>query len=139
MSINLTNTAQNLKSRFRIIRLILVIAGAASIAFGLLGIFLPILPTTPFLLLAAACFARSSDRFYNWLLSNRLFGKYIMNYREGKGILLRYKIIALSALWGLMLYSALFAVQNWWVRIILLGIAAGVTVHLCMIKTSKPD
>jgi len=116
-----------------------VIAGSVSVAFGLLGIFLPVLPTTPFLLLAAACFARSSDRFYNWLLSNRLFGKHIMNYREGKGVLLRYKIIVLSALWGLMLYSALFAVQNWWARIILLGIAVCVTIHLCMIKTCKPD
>lgn len=120
-----------------IIRAILLIAGTISLVIGIVGIFLPLLPTTPFLLLAAACYARGSDRFYNWLLCNKLFGNYIRNYREGKGIALRIKIITLSLLWATILISALFVVSTLILRIMLIIIAIGVTLHIATIKTVK--
>ena len=63
----------------------LILVGSLSIGLAFLGIFLPLLPTTPFLLLAAACYLRSSDRFYHWLIYHKWFGNYIRNYREGRG------------------------------------------------------
>ncbi|MBS4538796.1 DUF454 family protein [Clostridium sp. D2Q-11] len=74
-----------------IIKGILVFIGTLSVILGVIGIFLLLLPTTPFLLLAAACYIRGSKKFYNWLISNRFFGKYIKNYSEGKGIALKTK------------------------------------------------
>ena len=69
-----------------LIKIILISVGSLSVLLGILGIFLPLLPTTPFLLLAALCYSRSSERFYQWLVTNRWFGEYIRNYREGRGI-----------------------------------------------------
>jgi uncharacterized protein len=103
------------------------------------GIILPILPTTPFLLLAAYLYARSSNRFYNWLLSNRWFGEYIRNYREGKGIPLIHKIISILLLWLTIVYSVWFVVSLLWVKLMLIGIAGGVTIHLVRVKTFKPE
>ena len=98
------------------------------------GIFIPVRPTTPFLLLAAALYARSSKRFYNWLVNNRILGRYIKNYREGKGIPLKAKIIAISILWITIGYSAIFAMEILWVRILLVIIAIGVTVHIVRVR-----
>ena len=72
------------KERSRFVKALYFIAGTVCLILGIIGIILPILPTTPFLLLAAGCYARSSERFYNWLLNNRILGSYIRNYREGK-------------------------------------------------------
>ena len=80
------------------VRGLLIILGTISVLLGLIGIILPLLPTTPFLLLGAAIYAKSSDKFYNWLVENKLFGSYIKNYREGKGIPIRVKISAISFL-----------------------------------------
>jgi len=109
------------------------------VALGVLGIFVPVLPTTPFLLLAAICYARSSERFYHWLLNNRWFGEYIKNYREGRGIPLRVKILTLIALWLTIGFTTLLVISVWWVQLILLGVAVGVTIHLVRIKTFKRD
>jgi uncharacterized protein len=114
---------------------LLVVAGMLFVGLGVVGIFLPILPTTPFLLLAAYCFARSSDRFYHWLLTNRWFGEYIRNYREGRGMPLREKIISLTALWLTVGLTVAFSVSAWWLRLLLLGIALGVTTHLVRLPT----
>ncbi len=122
-----------------VIRTLLIVTGTLSVMLGILGIFLPLLPTTPFLLLAAFCYSRSSDRFYHWLITNRWFGEYIRNYREGRGIALRQKIIALSLLWLTMSYSIWFVVSQWWVQLILLGIAVSVTIHLIRMKTFRPE
>lgn len=120
-------------------KVLLVACGTLSVALGVLGMFFPVLPTTPFLLLAAFCYARSSERFYHWLTTNRLFGEYIKNYWAGKGIPLKQKIIALTFLWLTMGYAVLFVVPLWWVKLLLLGIAAGVTTHLVRLKTYKPE
>ena len=118
-------------------RLLLIASGTLFVGLGVLGIFLPVLPTTPFLLLAAVCYARSSERFYHWLITNRWSGEYIRNYREGRGITLRHKVLTLLLLWLTIIYSAWFVVSLWWVKLILLGIAVGVTLHLIKMKTCK--
>jgi len=120
-------------------RIVLISCGMLCVALAVLGIFLPVLPTTPFLLLASICFARSSQRFYSWLMTNRWFGKYIRNYREGRGVSLRHKTFAILLLWMTIGYAVLFAELKRWGKLILLGIAIGVTIHLLRIKTFKPE
>jgi len=117
-------------------KILLITCGTISVALGVLGLFLPLLPTTPFLLLAAACYARSSEKLYDWLLGNRWFGEYIRNYREGKGIPLRRTAVAIALLWLTISYTAIVAVSLLWVRLILLAIAGGVTFHLVSISTT---
>jgi uncharacterized protein len=114
-------------------------AGSVSLALGVLGIPLPLLPTTPFLLLSAWCYARSSQRFYCWLLNHRLFGEYIRDYREKGGVQKKVKITAIALLWVTISISATFAVGLWWVRLLLLGIAIGVSIHILSLKTVKKD
>ena len=116
----------------------LIAAGLICVAFGSLGIFLPVLPTTPFLLLAAWCFARSSDRYYNWLISNRIFGQYIRNYQEGRGLPLRIKILAIVMLWTAILYSIYAWVSHTVLQLALLTIAVGVTIYIISIKPTTP-
>jgi len=121
----------------RVVKGLWIAGGSLSVALGVIGIFFPVLPTTPFLLLAAFCYARSSDPFYHWLLNNRWFGAYIRNYREGRGIPLTEKILAISSLWLTIGFSVLFVVQVMWVKLLLLAIAVGVTTHLVRIKTLR--
>jgi len=132
------NIAEQLKlHRSKILRWILIITGTVLVGIGVLGIFLPLLPTTVFFLLAAACYARSSEKFYHWLLHNRWFGRYIKNYRSGNGMTLSSKIFSLTFLWAAILYSVIFGTENFYIRLILVLIAAGVTLHLVTIKTYK--
>jgi uncharacterized protein len=119
-------------------RNLLIVCGTVSVGFGLVGIFVPVLPTTPFLLLAAYCYGRSSSKFYDWLLSNRWFGEYIRNYREGRGIPLKQKIFSITMLWLTIGYAVWFVIPLWWAQVIMLGIATGVTVHLLRVKTWRP-
>lgn len=123
----------------KLARALLVAGGTVSVALGVLGIVLPLLPTTPFLLLAAFCYARSSPRLLEWLLSNRWFGEYIRNYREGRGIPLREKLFTLSLLWLTIAVTVVFALDTWPLRLVLLAIAAGVTIHVARVKTLRED
>jgi uncharacterized membrane protein YbaN (DUF454 family) len=129
---NRVNRTQN-----RFLRAALVTAGTFFVGLAILGIFLPLLPTTCFLILAAACYARSSERFYNWLLNNRWFGRYVRNYLEKKGVPLRAKLLSISLLWITILFSATFVVDNLIVRIILILIAISVTIHIVRIPTLR--
>jgi len=121
----------------RLTRNLLIASGTLCVALALLGLFLPVLPTTPFLLLAAVCYARSSGRLYNWLMTNRWFGAYIRNYREGRGMPLWHKVLAISLLWLTIGYAAWFVVPQWWVKVILLGIAVAVTTHLLKTESAR--
>jgi uncharacterized membrane protein YbaN (DUF454 family) len=125
------------KQKHRIIRALLLAAGTISLALGAIGVVVPLLPTTPFLLLAAACYLRSSDRMHSWLINNKWFGSYIKNYQEGKGIPLKTKILAVSFLWITIIISAFFVTKILWVQIILLAIATGVSVHIIRLPTFK--
>lgn len=112
----------------------MIFAGFVSIGLGTIGVFLPIIPTTPFLLLAAWLFLRSSDHFYNWLMNHKVFGKYIKDYLEEKGIRKGAKIFALSLLWPSIIVSSTF-IPLWVGRIILYIIATMVTIHILKLKT----
>ena len=96
---------------------------------GIIGIFLPLLPTTPFLLLTAACYLRSSPRFYHWLISHPVLSKYLLAYLDGKGIPRRVKIYTTLPLWVSLLFSA-YLVPLLWVKAGLMLIGAGVTVYI---------
>lgn len=125
--------------RSPVIRILLIVAGSISVGLAVLGIILPVLPTTPFLLLAAWCYARSSTRFYVWLMTHRLWGKYLRDYTSGKGVPLHIKIWALTLLWAAILSSAFLAVELIWVRILLIVIAIGVSIHIIKIKTLEKE
>lgn len=116
----------------------LIVLGTFCVVLGVLGMFLPVLPTTPLLLLAAVCYARSSERFYHRLMTNRWCGEYIRNYREGRGIPLKQKVLTILVLWLTIGSTVWLSASQWWVQWILLGIAVGVTIHLAKIKTYKP-
>lgn len=117
-------------------RIIFYVIGYLSIALGIIGIIFPILPTTPFLLLAAACFARNSEKAYNWLLNNKLFGKFIRDYRDGKGLPVKVKIYTLLFLWLSIIVSIVF-ISIFWVQILLLIIASAVSIHVITIKPKR--
>lgn len=118
-------------------RRLLVVIGTIFVGLAAIGVVLPLLPTTPFLLVAAACYARGSDRFSNWLLGNRLFGKALRDYREGKGLPPRVKISAIALLWTTIGLSAAFGTDILAVRLIVIAIAMGVTTHILTIPTSR--
>ncbi|MEO8483350.1 MAG: YbaN family protein [Acidobacteriota bacterium] len=122
----------------RLLKGLLVVCGTIAVALGVIGIFVPLMPTTVFLLLAAACYARSSDRFYQKLMSNRWLGSYIRNSREGRGMTRRQKIVTLSMLWVGIGASAVWSVESAWLRALLVAIALGVTVHVARLKVAAP-
>ena len=116
---------------------ILIILGSISLALGVIGIFLPLLPTTPFLLLSAALYVRSSENLYNWLIHQKYLGTYIRNFREHKAIPLRAKIISVTLVWATLLYCAIFISENIYFRIALLILATAVSWHILSYKTLK--
>jgi uncharacterized membrane protein YbaN (DUF454 family) len=118
-------------------RILLVILGSVSFGLAVAGVFLPLLPTTPLLLLSAWCFFRSSPRLYNWLLNHPRFGEYIRNFREHKAIPLRVKIVSVSLLWLTLGYCTIFIAQQWWLRSILLGLAIAITWHILSYATLR--
>jgi hypothetical protein len=121
-----------------IVRWTLLTAGTILVGIGILGIFLPLLPTTVFFLMAAWCYARSSHRFYDWLHHNKYFGKYLKNYREGKGGTVLSKVSSIVILWGGIIYS-IIVTGSLTIQLILLAIAVGVTIHIIVIPTYRPD
>ncbi|UOR10813.1 YbaN family protein [Halobacillus amylolyticus] len=116
-------------------KIILIIVGFLSLGLGLAGILLPLLPTTPFLLLAAACFVRSSNKLYYWLITNKWFGSYIRDFRAGNGIPLKAKVIGVTTLWISIIYSAFFIVPLVTVRIVMLLVASYFTWYILSQKT----
>lgn len=118
---------------------ILIFFGTLCVALGVLGMFLPLLPTTVFLLLAAYCYSHSSERFHNWLLSNRLCGEYISNYKSGRGITARQKASTIAMLWASIGFSMWYVSGALWFNLMMLSIAAGVTIHLLWLKTYRPE
>ncbi|MFO7577338.1 MAG: YbaN family protein [Pelovirga sp.] len=125
--------------RQRLLRWILLGSGFLCVALGTLGIFLPVLPTVPFLLLAAACFARSSERFHNWLLEHPHLGPILHAYLDGQGIPLRAKISALVLLWISIPVSVFFFIPLLWIQILLIGIGLAVSVHLLRLPLRPND
>lgn len=117
---------------------LLLVCGTICVALGVIGIFLPLMPTTVFLLMAAACYARSSERFYQRLVTHRWLGVYIRNSREGRGMRRRDKAVTLTLLWLSIGATMIWTAQTWWLRLLLLAIAAGVTIHVARIPVCVP-
>lgn len=118
---------------------LLTAIGVLAVGLAAAGVFLPLLPTTPFLLLAAACFVRSSDRLHQWLITHRWFGPYIRNYREHKAITKRAKIVTLLLLWGTLGVTAMGVIDSMVVRFLLLVMGVGVTLHVLNMRTLTPE
>ena len=108
---------------------IFILIGIVAVILGILGIFLPLLPTTPFLLLASACFARASPRLHNWLQTNKVFGNYLRNYENGYGIPLKAKVWVLVFMWGSMAYS-IWRIDLFVIRILIAVIGVAVSIYL---------
>lgn len=140
-----SSPASNLKRKGQqIIRALWLTAGTICVALGAIGIVLPILPTTPFLLAAAACYYKSSPRLHRWLLNNKYFGEYIRNYTEGKGLTAKTKVTALTVLWATISISIVFALPRLLpitfvlpLQIIMIAMAAAVSVHILRLPTYR--
>ena len=98
---------------------VLVAAGSLCLALAVLGVFLPLLPTTPFLLLASACYVRSSERLHGWLMGNRVLGGYIRGFKERRGIPLRARVTTVVLLWLPLAYS-IYRLDLLWLELLLL-------------------
>jgi len=105
-------------------KVLMIIGGSFSLILGVIGIFIPGLPTTPFLLLTAALFLRSSDRLYNWLIQNKYLGKYVLNYRRRKGMTRQQKVYSISLMWIMIAFSACFLIKPLLIRLVV--VVAGV-------------
>lgn len=116
------------------VKYLLIILGSISLALGFLGMFLPILPTTPFLLLTSYCYIRGSKGMHDWLMNNKRFGPYLDDYFNKKGITKRNRFKSIGSLWiGISISAYLVDIVH--LRIFLLFVAIGVTIHLCRLKT----
>ena len=118
-------------------KFLLAALGLLSLGLGILGIFLPVLPTTPFLLLASFLFLKSSKSLYDWLMNHPKLGPYISNFLVHKAIPLRVKIVSVSLVWITLLYCALMVAEHWAFRTLFIVIAAAVSVHILSYKTLK--
>ena len=115
--------------RDKLFKGLLITIGWLSVILGVMGIFLPLLPTTPFLLLAAACFVRSSPRFYQWLVQHPRLGRYVLAYLEGSGIPKRAKYITIVMIFSTMSLS-IYLVPLTWVKFLLVGIGLCVSIYI---------
>lgn len=114
-----------------------LISGFILVVIGVIGIFLPLLPTTIFLILASICFLKSSPKASEWLRNHKILGGYIDNYQNNTGLTRNANITNIITLWTSISLSAFLLTEELYIRIILLAIAIGVTIHLAMIKTKK--
>lgn len=128
----------------KVIRAMWLVAGFVCVGLGAIGIVLPILPTTPFILAAAACFCKSSPKMYSWLMNNKWFGEYIKNYREGRGLPMKTKLTALVVLWVTIGFSTGFLLSRLLpvllvlpMQLLMVAVAVGVSIHILRLPTFK--
>ncbi len=119
------------------VKYLYLFSGLLLVLIGVIGIFLPVLPTTIFLILASACFIKSSPEANQWLRSHKILGMYVKNYQDKSGLTIKSKIFNIIFLWIMISTSAIFFTKLWYIRFLLFLIAVGVTIHLMMIKTKK--
>ena len=115
-------------------RYLYILLGTFSLVMGIIGIFLPVLPTTPLLLLTAFCYYRGSERMYNWLMSHPRLGTYIRNFREHRVIPRKVKAYILTLLWTSLLFCA-YILHPIWLKCLMIAIAIGVTWHILSYKS----
>lgn len=121
------------------LRLVLIGCGFFLLFLAFLGAILPVVPTTPFLLASAACFYRSSDRFYKKIMYNKYFGHYLRDYKSGNGIPMRVKVLSILFLWCSSLISVFFFIPYWWLSAFVIAIISVVTFHILRIKTKSTE
>jgi len=131
------NIKQNSVQYSKFYRYLYLLSGFLLVGIGVIGIFLPILPTTIFLILASACFVKGSPRANEWLRNHKILGMYIKNYQDKSGLTIKAKVFNISLLWIMILSSAFFFTEELFIKLLLLAIAIGVTIHLLMVKTKK--
>lgn len=124
-------------STFAAMKTLYIALGSVSLALGIVGIFLPLLPTTPFLLLAAALYFRGSPRLYAWLMNHPRLGPYIRRFREEKALPLRAKILSVSLMWITILHCTFFLIPLLWVKIVLWVVSAVTTAYILSFKTLR--
>lgn len=115
-------------------RVVLNILGTMFLLVGVLGAVLPLLPATPFLLLASACYVRGSSTLHNWLMSHRYLGPYITNIKDKRGMPIKAKIITITVLWISLLFS-IYRVDSLLLDSTLLIVGVGVTTLILKLKT----
>jgi len=120
-------------------RYLYLVSGTLLVAIGVIGIFLPVLPTTIFLILASACFVKSSPKAYNWLGNHKILGAYLKNYQDKSGLTIKAKVFNITFLWLMILTSAYFFTNEFFIRLLLFAIAIGVTIHILLIKTKVSE
>ena len=119
---------------------ICVILGTLSLVLGIIGIVVPLLPTTPLLLLAATLYLKGSQRLYDWLINHPRLGKYIRYFREYRAIPLHAKIISVTLLWLTIGYCIVTVVnEHWWVQVAMGVLAVAVTWHILSYATLKKN
>jgi uncharacterized membrane protein YbaN (DUF454 family) len=124
-------------SKHRLVRWLLIALGSVLVGIGVLGIFLPLLPSTVFFLMAAGCYGKSSPAAYTWLTTNRWFGRHLKDYKEERRATVGAKVMSIGSLWlGIGITEIL--IDNPWVRLLLVVIALGVTIHLVRLGTTRP-
>ena len=123
----------------RKMKYLLIILGSISLALGVIGIFLPLLPTTPFLLLAATLYVRSSQKLYQWLINQKYLGTYIRNFREYHAIPLRAKIISITMVWITLIYCTITISEHFWAKALFILLAIGITCHILSYRTLKKE
>jgi uncharacterized membrane protein YbaN (DUF454 family) len=117
------------------LKILYIVLGGVSLGLGIVGIFLPVLPTTPFLLLTAALWMRGSPRLYERLMAHPHLGSCIRDFREYRAIPLRAKIVSVAMLWTTIMLYAFLAVHAWWLRALLIAIAIAISIHILSFKT----
>ena len=120
-------------------RILFKILGLLFVAIGFIGIFLPLLPTTIFLIIASYFFMKGSPELNEWMLKNKFLGPYIKNFRENKGMSKKSKVSAIILLWITISVSAVFFTENFLIRLFLFFVAAGVTVYITTFKTLEAE
>jgi len=120
-----------------LLKILLKICGFIMVALGTLGIVIPGLPTTPFMIVAAFCFMKSSDRMYKWVTTNKLFGGKVKKFIDNRSIPVRGKIYCISAMWIMIIISMIFVIDKTWLYVLLSALGIGGTVVLLSIKTYK--
>ncbi|MDR0430620.1 MAG: YbaN family protein [Tannerellaceae bacterium] len=120
-------------------RIIYIVSGSFFLVLGTIGIFVPLLPTTPFWLLTAWFYIRSSEKLYNRAMGNRYFGSVVKDFIEDKSISLRTKIVSLTVMWTSAILTSIFILSQWWIIVLLLLICIGVTWHILSFPTKRSD
>ncbi len=116
-------------------RTLLLIAGYTALLLGVVGIVLPLLPTTPFLLIAASCFLKSSRKVYVWLTTHKYLGRYIYCYKHFRAVSIRTKVFTVIILWAVIISTMVLTANSIWLVLLLSAVALGVSLHILRLQS----